>query len=162
MFSNITLAQFDPALAQAISQEDARQEAHIELIASENYCSPLVMAAQGSKLTNKYAEGYPAKRYYGGCEYVDIVESLAIDRAKQLFGADYANVQPHSGSQANGAVFLALLNVGDTILGMSLAHGGHLTHGAKVNFSGKSYNAVQYGLNPETGEVDYDEVERLA
>ncbi|MBK8326488.1 MAG: serine hydroxymethyltransferase [Moraxellaceae bacterium] len=162
MFSNITLAQFDPALAQAISQEDARQEAHIELIASENYCSPLVMAAQGSKLTNKYAEGYPGKRYYGGCEYVDIVESLAIDRAKQLFGADYANVQPHSGSQANGAVFLALLNVGDTILGMSLAHGGHLTHGAKVNFSGKSYNAVQYGLNPETGEVDYDEVERLA
>ena len=162
MFSTTTLAQFDPALAQAISQEDARQEAHIELIASENYCSPLVMAAQGSKLTNKYAEGYPAKRYYGGCEYVDIVESLAIDRAKQLFGADYANVQPHSGSQANGAVFLALLNVGDTILGMSLAHGGHLTHGAKVNFSGKSYNAVQYGLNPETGEVDYDEVERLA
>ena len=162
MFSNITLAQFDPALAQAISQEDARQEAHIELIASENYCSPLVMAAQGSKLTNKYAEGYPGKRYYGGCEYVDIVESLAIDRAKQLFGADYANVQPHSGSQANGAVFLALLNVGDTVLGMSLAHGGHLTHGAKVNFSGKSYNAVQYGLNPETGEVDYDEVERLA
>jgi len=162
MFSNITLAQFDPALAQAISQEDARQEAHIELIASENYCSPLVMAAQGSKLTNKYAEGYPGKRYYGGCEYVDIVESLAIDRAKQLFGADYANVQPHSGSQANGAVFLALLNTGDTVLGMSLAHGGHLTHGAKVNFSGKSYNAVQYGLNPATGEVDYDEVERLA
>jgi glycine hydroxymethyltransferase len=162
MFSTTTLAQFDPALAQAISQEDARQEAHIELIASENYCSPLVMAAQGSKLTNKYAEGYPGKRYYGGCEYVDIVESLAIDRAKQLFGADYANVQPHSGSQANGAVFLALLNVGDTILGMSLAHGGHLTHGAKVNFSGKSYNAVQYGLNPETGEIDYDEVERLA
>lgn len=162
MFSTTTLAQFDPALAQAISQEDARQEAHIELIASENYCSPLVMAAQGSKLTNKYAEGYPGKRYYGGCEYVDIVESLAIDRAKQLFGADYANVQPHSGSQANGAVFLALLNVGDTVLGMSLAHGGHLTHGAKVNFSGKSYNAVQYGLNPETGEVDYDEVERLA
>lgn len=162
MFSTTTLAQFDPALAQAISQEDARQEAHIELIASENYCSPLVMAAQGSKLTNKYAEGYPGKRYYGGCEYVDIVEFLAIDRAKQLFGADYANVQPHSGSQANGAVFLALLNVGDTVLGMSLAHGGHLTHGAKVNFSGKSYNAVQYGLNPETGEVDYDEVERLA
>ncbi len=162
MFSTTTLAQFDPALAQAISQEDARQEAHIELIASENYCSPLVMAAQGSKLTNKYAEGYPGKRYYGGCEYVDIVESLAIDRAKQLFGADYANVQPHSGSQANGAVFLALLNAGDTVLGMSLAHGGHLTHGAKVNFSGKSYNAVQYGLNPATGEVDYDEVERLA
>ncbi|HNA21049.1 MAG TPA: serine hydroxymethyltransferase, partial [Agitococcus sp.] len=139
-----------------------RQEAHIELIASENYCSPLVMAAQGSKLTNKYAEGYPGKRYYGGCEYVDIVESLAIERAKKLFGADYANVQPHSGSQANGAVFLALLNAGDTVLGMSLAHGGHLTHGAKVNFSGKSYNAVQYGLNPTTGEVDYDEVERLA
>lgn len=162
MFSNINLAQFDPDLAQAISQEDARQEAHIELIASENYCSPLVMAAQGSKLTNKYAEGYPGKRYYGGCEYVDIVESLAIERAKKLFGADYANVQPHSGSQANGAVFLALLNAGDTVLGMSLAHGGHLTHGAKVNFSGKSYNAVQYGLNPETGEVDYDEVERLA
>ncbi|PTQ87530.1 serine hydroxymethyltransferase [Agitococcus lubricus] len=162
MFSNINLAQFDPDLAQAISQEDARQEAHIELIASENYCSPLVMAAQGSKLTNKYAEGYPSKRYYGGCEYVDIVESLAIERAKKLFGADYANVQPHSGSQANGAVFLALLNAGDTVLGMSLAHGGHLTHGAKVNFSGKSYNAVQYGLNPETGEVDYDEVERLA
>lgn len=162
MFSNINLAQFDPDLAKAISQEDARQEAHIELIASENYCSPLVMAAQGSKLTNKYAEGYPGKRYYGGCEYVDIVESLAIERAKQLFGADYANVQPHSGSQANGAVFLALLNAGDTVLGMSLAHGGHLTHGAKVNFSGKSYNAVQYGLNPTTGEVDYDEVERLA
>ena len=162
MFSNINLAQFDPDLAQAISQEDARQEAHIELIASENYCSPLVMAAQGSKLTNKYAEGYPGKRYYGGCEYVDIVESLAIERAKKLFGADYANVQPHSGSQANGAVFLALLNAGDTVLGMSLAHGGHLTHGAKVNFSGKSYNAVQYGLNPTTGEVDYDEVERLA
>ena len=162
MFSNINLAQFDPDLAQAISQEDARQEAHIELIASENYCSPLVMAAQGSKLTNKYAEGYPGKRYYGGCEYVDIVESLAIERAKKLFGADYANVQPHSGSQANGAVFLALLNAGDTVLGMSLAHGGHLTHGAKVNFSGKSYNAIQYGLNPTTGEVDYDEVERLA
>jgi len=162
MFSNINLAQFDPDLAQAISQEDARQEAHIELIASENYCSPLVMAAQGSKLTNKYAEGYPGKRYYGGCEYVDIVESLAIERAKKLFGADYANVQPHSGSQANGAVFLALLNAGDTVLGMSLAHGGHLTHGAKVNFSGKSYNSVQYGLNAETGEVDYDEVERLA
>lgn len=162
MFSNINLAQFDPDLAKAISQEDARQEAHIELIASENYCSPLVMAAQGSKLTNKYAEGYPGKRYYGGCEYVDIVESLAIERAKKLFGADYANVQPHSGSQANGAVFLALLNTGDTVLGMSLAHGGHLTHGAKVNFSGKSYNAVQYGLNPTTGEVDYDEVERLA
>lgn len=162
MFSKVTLSSFDPELAQAIAQEDARQEAHIELIASENYCSPAVMEAQGSKLTNKYAEGYPGKRYYGGCEYVDIVEQLAIDRAKQLFGADYANVQPHAGSQANGAVFLALLSPGDTILGMSLAHGGHLTHGAKVNFSGKSYNAVQYGLNVETGEVDYAEVERLA
>ncbi|MDO8332291.1 MAG: serine hydroxymethyltransferase [Fluviicoccus sp.] len=162
MFSNTTLSQFDPQLAQAIAQEDARQEAHIELIASENYCSPMVMAAQGSKLTNKYAEGYPGKRYYGGCEFADVVETLAIERAKELFGADYANVQPHSGSQANGAVFLALLNAGDTVLGMSLAHGGHLTHGAKVNFSGKTYNAIQYGLNPITGEVDYDEVERLA
>ncbi len=162
MFSKVSLSEFDPQLAQAIDNEDARQEAHIELIASENYCSPLVMAAQGSKLTNKYAEGYPGKRYYGGCEYVDVVETLAIERAKELFGADYANVQPHSGSQANGAVFLALLNPGDTVLGMSLAHGGHLTHGAKVNFSGKSYNAVQYGLDPVTGEVDYNEVERLA
>jgi glycine hydroxymethyltransferase len=162
MFSKVTLASFDPELAQAIAQEEARQEDHIELIASENYCSPAVMEAQGSKLTNKYAEGYPGKRYYGGCEYVDIVEQLAIDRAKKLFGADYANVQPHAGSQANGAVYLALLNPGDTVLGMSLAHGGHLTHGAKVNFSGKSYNAIQYGLNTETGEVDYDEVERLA
>jgi glycine hydroxymethyltransferase len=162
MFSKVTLASFDPDLAQAIAQEEARQEDHIELIASENYCSPAVMEAQGSKLTNKYAEGYPGKRYYGGCEYVDIVEQLAIDRAKKLFGADYANVQPHAGSQANGAVYLALLNPGDTVLGMSLAHGGHLTHGAKVNFSGKSYNAIQYGLNTATGEVDYDEVERLA
>ena len=163
MFSkDVTLASFDPELAQAIANEDRRQEEHIELIASENYCSPAVMEAQGTKLTNKYAEGYPGKRYYGGCEYVDVIEQLAIDRAKQLFGADYANVQPHAGSQANGAVFLALLNAGDTVLGMSLAHGGHLTHGAKVNFSGKTYNAVQYGLNPETGEVDYDEVERLA
>jgi len=163
MFSNEkTLLNYDPVLAAAIAQEDARQEAHIELIASENYCSPAVMEAQGSKLTNKYAEGYPGKRYYGGCEYVDVIEQLAIDRAKELFGADYANVQPHAGSQANGAVFLALLNAGDTVLGMSLAHGGHLTHGAKVNFSGKSYNAVQYGLDPATGEVDYDEVERLA
>jgi glycine hydroxymethyltransferase len=162
MFSKVSLASFDPELAQAIAQEEARQEDHIELIASENYCSPAVMEAQGSKLTNKYAEGYPGKRYYGGCEYVDIVEQLAIDRAKQLFGADYANVQPHAGSQANGAVYLALLNPGDTVLGMSLAHGGHLTHGAKVNFSGKTYNAIQYGLNTETGEVDYDEVERLA
>ncbi|HCT40855.1 MAG TPA: serine hydroxymethyltransferase [Moraxellaceae bacterium] len=163
MFSkDVTLASFDPELAQAIANEDRRQEEHIELIASENYCSPAVMEAQGSKLTNKYAEGYPGKRYYGGCENVDVIEQLAIDRARELFGADYANVQPHAGSQANGAVFLALLNAGDTVLGMSLAHGGHLTHGAKVNFSGKSYNAIQYGLNPATGEVDYDEVERLA
>lgn len=162
MFANISIADFDPELAQAISQEDARQEAHIELIASENYCSPAVMEAQGSKLTNKYAEGYPGKRYYGGCEYVDVIEQLAIDRAKELFGADYANVQPHAGSQANSAVYLALLNPGDTVLGMSLAHGGHLTHGAKVSFSGKTYNAIQYGLNPETGEIDYEEVERLA
>jgi glycine hydroxymethyltransferase len=162
MFANTSIAQFDPELAQAISNEDARQEAHIELIASENYCSPAVMEAQGSKLTNKYAEGYPGKRYYGGCEYVDVIEQLAIDRAKELFGADYANVQPHAGSQANSAVYLALLNPGDTVLGMSLAHGGHLTHGAKVSFSGKTYNAIQYGLNPETGEIDYAEVERLA
>ncbi|EPF79881.1 serine hydroxymethyltransferase [Acinetobacter rudis] len=162
MFANISISEFDPELAQAISAEDARQEAHIELIASENYCSPAVMEAQGSKLTNKYAEGYPGKRYYGGCEYVDIIEQLAIDRAKELFGADYANVQPHAGSQANSAVYLALLNPGDTVLGMSLAHGGHLTHGAKVSFSGKTYNAVQYGLNAETGEIDYEEVERLA
>lgn len=162
MFPNISVAEFDPELAQAITAEDQRQEAHIELIASENYCSPAVMEAQGSKLTNKYAEGYPGKRYYGGCENVDVIEQLAIDRAKQLFGADYANVQPHAGSQANSAVFLALLNAGDTVLGMSLAHGGHLTHGAKVSFSGKNYNAIQYGLNPETGEIDYEEVERLA
>ena len=162
MFANTSIHQFDPELAQAMDAEDQRQEAHIELIASENYCSPAVMEAQGSKLTNKYAEGYPFKRYYGGCEHVDIIEQLAIDRAKQLFGADYANVQPHAGSQANSAVFLALLQAGDTVLGMSLAHGGHLTHGAKVNFSGKNYNAVQYGLNIETGEIDYDEVERLA
>ena len=162
MFANISIAEFDPEIAQAITHEDARQEAHIELIASENYCSPAVMEAQGSKLTNKYAEGYPGKRYYGGCEYVDVIEQLAIDRAKELFGADYANVQPHAGSQANSAVYLALLNPGDTVLGMSLAHGGHLTHGAKVSFSGKTYNAIQYGLNPETGEIDYEEVERLA
>ncbi|WP_296283211.1 serine hydroxymethyltransferase [uncultured Acinetobacter sp.] len=162
MFANISISEFDPELAQAIKNEDARQEAHIELIASENYCSPAVMEAQGSKLTNKYAEGYPGKRYYGGCEYVDVIEQLAIDRAKELFGADYANVQPHAGSQANSAVYLALLNPGDTVLGMSLAHGGHLTHGAKVSFSGKTYNAIQYGLNPETGEIDYEEVERLA
>ncbi|WHR58213.1 serine hydroxymethyltransferase [Acinetobacter haemolyticus] len=162
MFANISIAEFDPKLAQAIASEGERQEVHIELIASENYCSPAVMEAQGSKLTNKYAEGYPGKRYYGGCEYVDVIEQLAIDRAKELFGADYANVQPHAGSQANSAVYLALLNPGDTVLGMSLAHGGHLTHGAKVSFSGKTYNAIQYGLNPETGEIDYEEVERLA
>ncbi len=162
MFANISIHSFDPELAAAIDAEDQRQEDHIELIASENYCSPAVMEAQGSRLTNKYAEGYPSKRYYGGCEHVDVIEQLAIDRAKALFGADYANVQPHAGSQANGAVFLALLEGGDTVLGMSLAHGGHLTHGAKVNFSGKTYNAIQYGLNVETGEVDYDEVERLA
>jgi len=145
-----------------MNAEDARQEHHIELIASENYTSQRVMQAQGSGLTNKYAEGYPGKRYYGGCEHVDVVEQLAIDRAKQLFGADYANVQPHSGSQANAAVYLALLQAGDTVLGMSLAHGGHLTHGAKVSFSGKLYNAVQYGIDTSTGLIDYDEVERLA
>jgi serine hydroxymethyltransferase (EC 2.1.2.1) len=157
-----TIADFDPDVWSAIVDEGTRQEEHIELIASENYTSPLVMAAQGTKLTNKYAEGYPAKRYYGGCEYVDKVEVLAIDRAKELFGADYANVQPHSGSQANSAVYAALCSPGDTVLGMSLAHGGHLTHGAKVSFSGKMYNAVQYGLNPDTGMVDYDEVAALA
>ncbi|WP_250459183.1 serine hydroxymethyltransferase [Microbulbifer litoralis] len=159
---SVTLASFDPDVWSAIQEEDRRQEEHIELIASENYTSPLVMEAQGTSLTNKYAEGYPGKRYYGGCEYVDKVEELAIARAKALFGADYANVQPHSGSQANAAVYQALCAPGDTVLGMSLAHGGHLTHGARVNFSGKIYNAVQYGLNPETGEVDYEEVERLA
>jgi glycine hydroxymethyltransferase len=163
MFSaQMTIAGFDPALAAAISGERGRQEDHIELIASENYASPRVLEAQGSVLTNKYAEGYPGKRYYGGCEYVDIAEQLAIDRAKELFGAAYANVQPHSGSQANAAVYLALLNPGDTILGMSLDHGGHLTHGAKVNFSGKLFKAVQYGLNPQTAEIDYEQVERLA
>lgn len=163
MFSaDMTIAGYDDELWEAMSNEAQRQEDHIELIASENYTSPRVMEAQGSVLTNKYAEGYPHKRYYGGCEYVDVAEQLAIDRVKQLFGADYANVQPHSGSQANAAVYLALLNAGDTILGMSLSDGGHLTHGAKVNFSGKLFNAIQYGLNPETGEIDYDEVERLA
>ena len=162
MFSRAdTLAAFDPELAKAIAAEDRRQEDHVELIASENYASPRVMEAQGSQMTNKYAEGYPGKRYYGGCEYVDIAEQLAIDRLKQLYGADYANVQPHSGSQANQAVYFALLQPGDTILGMSLAHGGHLTHGAKVNASGKLFNAVQYGVNDE-GLIDYDEVERLA
>ncbi|MFM0310604.1 serine hydroxymethyltransferase [Paraburkholderia sp. RL17-383-BIF-A] len=157
-----TIAGFDPELSDAMRLERKRQEAHIELIASENYASPRVLEAQGSVLTNKYAEGYPGKRYYGGCEHVDVVESLAIERAKLLFGADYANVQPHSGSQANAAVYLALLAPGDTVLGMSLAHGGHLTHGAKVSFSGKLYNAVQYGVDPQTGLIDYDEIERLA
>ncbi|MBI3771372.1 MAG: serine hydroxymethyltransferase [Gammaproteobacteria bacterium] len=159
---DMTVAAFDPELWGAMEQERVRQEQHIELIASENYASPRVLEAQGSVLTNKYAEGYPGKRYYGGCEYVDIAEQLAIDRVKQLFGADYANVQPHSGSQANAAVYMALLNPGDTVMGMSLAHGGHLTHGAKVNFSGKIYNAVQYGLNEKTGEIDYDQAEALA
>src|SRR5271169_2640931 len=160
--AKMTIAGFDPDLAQALLSERGRQEDHIELIASENYASPRVLEAQGSVLTNKYAEGYPGKRYYGGCEYVDIAESLAIERAKQLFGAAYANVQPHSGSQANAAVYLALLNPGDAILGMSLDHGGHLTHGAKVNFSGKLFKATQYGIKPDTGEIDYDQVERLA
>ena len=163
MFSKQDQIQgYDDALLAALNDEDQRQEDHIELIASENYTSQRVMQAQGSGLTNKYAEGYPGKRYYGGCEHVDKVEQLAIDRAKQLFGADYANVQPHSGSQANAAVYLALLNAGDTVLGMSLAHGGHLTHGASVSFSGKLYNAVQYGIDTATGLIDYDEVERLA
>lgn len=159
---NDLIQEFDDVLWRAMCKEEVRQEEHIELIASENYTSPRVMQAQGSVLTNKYAEGYPEKRYYGGCEYVDVVEQLAIDRAKELFGAEYANVQPHSGSQANAAVFMALCAPGDTILGMSLAHGGHLTHGAHVNFSGKIYHAVQYGLNESTGEIDYDEVDRLA
>ncbi|MDS4040787.1 MAG: serine hydroxymethyltransferase [Candidatus Competibacter sp.] len=163
MFSReMRIAGFDNELWAALQGEKQRQEAHIELIASENYASPRVLEAQGSVLTNKYAEGYPGKRYYGGCEFVDIAEQLAIDRAKQLFEADYANVQPHSGSQANAAVYMALLEPGDVALGMSLAHGGHLTHGAKVNFSGRLYRAVQYGLNEATGEIDYDQVERLA
>jgi glycine hydroxymethyltransferase len=159
---DMTIGSFDPELEAAISGERRRQEEHLELIASENYASPRVLEAQGTVLTNKYAEGYPGKRYYGGCEYVDVAEQLAIDRAKQLFGAAYANVQPHSGSQANAAVYLALANHGDTLLGMSLAHGGHLTHGAKVNFSGKVFNAFQYGLDPATDEIDYAEVARLA
>lgn len=163
MFSgNETIAGFDEEVASAIAQETVRQEEHIELIASENYASPRTMEAQGSVLTNKYAEGYPGKRYYGGCEHVDKVEVLAIERIKALFGADYANVQPHSGSQANAAVYLALLEGGDTVLGMSLADGGHLTHGASVNFSGKLYNAVQYGIDIASGAIDYDEVARLA
>jgi len=157
-----TIAKVDPELYAAIVAENQRQEDHIELIASENYASPAVMEAQGSQLTNKYAEGYPGKRYYGGCEYVDVAEELAIKRVKQLFNADYANVQPHSGSQANQAVFLALLKPGDTILGMSLAHGGHLTHGAKVNVSGKLFNAIQYGIDDQTGKIDFDEVRKLA
>ncbi len=163
MFHNrMQIRDYDPELWDAIRNEERRQEEHIELIASENYASPRVLEAQGGVMTNKYAEGYPGKRYYGGCEYVDIAEQLAIDRAKQLFGADYANVQPHSGSQANAAVFMALCEPGDTVLGMSLAHGGHLTHGAKPNFSGKIYHAVQYGLDTRTGEIDYGQVERLA
>src|SRR5512134_71349 len=161
MFSrDLNLARFDAELFAAMEQEAQRQEEHIELIASENYTSPAVMEAQGSVLTNKYAEGYPGKRYYGGCEFVDIVEQLAIDRAKQLFGAEYANVQPNSGSQANQAVYMAVLKPGDTILGLSLAHGGHLTHGASVNASGKLYNAIQYGLDANE-EIDYDQVQQL-
>ncbi len=160
--SSTTLETFDPELADAIAKENRRQEEHVELIASENYASPLVMAAQGTVLTNKYAEGYPGKRYYGGCEHVDTAETLAIERAKALFGADYANVQPHSGSQANAAVYMALCEPGDTVIGMSLADGGHLTHGSKVNFSGKLYHALQYGLNADSGEIDYDQVQTLA
>src|SRR5690606_4955557 len=156
------IAGFDDELKAAMDAEYVRQESHIELIASENYASPRVLEAQGSVLTNKYAEGYPGKRYYGGCEHVDVVEQLAIDRAKELFGADYVNVQPHSGSQANAAVYMALLEPHDTVLGMSLAHGGHLTHGAKVNFSGKIYHAVQYGIDEASGEVDYDQLMALA
>jgi len=162
MYKDISIQEFDPALYEAMTAESSRQESHIELIASENYCSQAVMEAQGSDLTNKYAEGYPGKRYYGGCEHVDVIEQLAIDRAKELFGAEYANVQPHAGSQANSAVFLALLDANDTILGMSLDAGGHLTHGAHVNFSGINYKAVQYGLNTETGEIDYEQVASLA
>ena len=163
MFNSETkLSEFDPEISAAIEAERNRQEQHIELIASENHASPLVMEAQGSVLTNKYAEGYPGKRYYGGCEHVDIIENLAIHRAKELFGADYANVQPHSGSQANAAVYMALLKPGETVLGMSLADGGHLTHGASVSFSGRIYNAVQYGLHSETGEIDYEQVNALA
>jgi len=159
---DLKIEGFDPQLAAALSGERLRQEEHIELIASENYTSPRVLEAQGSVLTNKYAEGYPGRRYYGGCEYVDIAEQLAIDRAKRLFGAAYANVQPHSGSQANAAVYFALIEPGDTLLGMSLDHGGHLTHGARVNFSGKLFRAVQYGVRTDTGRIDYEEVQRLA
>jgi glycine hydroxymethyltransferase len=163
MYSDsMTIDRFDPDVARAIAAEERRQEEHIELIASENYASPRVLEAQGSVLTNKYAEGYPGKRYYGGCENVDVVEQLAIDRAKRLFGADYANVQPHSGSQANAAAYMALVNPGDTILGMSLDHGGHLTHGSKVNFSGRIYRAVSYGLRAEDGRIDYEQMEQVA
>ena len=163
MFSkSMSIAEFDPEIQAAIDAERERQEQHIELIASENYASPRAMEAQGSVLTNKYAEGYPGKRYYGGCENVDVVENLAIERACQLFGADWANVQPHAGSQANAAVYMAVLKPGDTVLGMSLDAGGHLTHGAKPNFSGKMYNAIQYGLDNDTGLIDYDQVEKLA
>src|SRR6056297_3031580 len=158
----MSIASFDEELATAMAEESRRQEEHIELIASENYASPRVLEAQGSQLTNKYAEGYPGRRYYGGCEYVDIAENLAIERLKQLYCAGYANVQPHSGSQANQAVYLALLKPGDTILGMDLSEGGHLTHGSKVNFSGKIFNAVHYGLNHDTGEIDYDRMAELA
>jgi glycine hydroxymethyltransferase len=160
--STLNIAEFDPELSAALKQEAVRQEEHIELIASENYVSPRVLQAQGSVLTNKYAEGYPGKRYYGGCEYVDIAEQLAIDRAKELFNAAYVNVQPHSGSQANAAAYMALISPGDMILGMSLEHGGHLTHGSKVNFSGKLYRTAQYGLDPKTGEIDYQQVADLA
>ena len=159
---NILIEQTDPEIFAAIQAENARQEHHIELIASENYASPAVMAAQGSQLTNKYAEGYPGKRYYGGCEFVDIAEQLAIDRLKQLYDCDYANVQPHSGAQANAAIFLTLVNPGDVVMGMNLAQGGHLTHGHPANFSGKQYKIVPYGLDPETGLINYDEMERLA
>ena len=160
--NNLSIEAFDKDLWEALESERKRQEQHIELIASENYASPRVMEAQGGILTNKYAEGYPGKRYYGGCEFVDVAEQLAIDRAKKLFKADFANVQPHSGASANAAIFLALLNAGDKILGMSLDHGGHLTHGSKVNFSGKIYESFSYGINPETGDIDYDEVKSLA
>ena len=160
--TSTTIESFDPEIAKAIALEDQRQEQHVELIASENYTSPRVMAAQGSKLTNKYAEGYPGKRYYGGCEFVDDVETLAIERAKELFGADYANVQPHSGSQANAAVYHALVEPGDTIMGMDLNAGGHLTHGSPVNFSGKLFNVIPYGLDVDTGLINYDAVQALA
>ena len=160
--SGISLSEFDPEISAAIEAEKTRQEEHIELIASENHTSPFIMEAQGSVLTNKYAEGYPAKRYYGGCENVDVVEELAIARVKELYKADYANVQPHSGSQANASAYMALMEPGDTLLGMSLADGGHLTHGANVSFSGRIYNSVQYGLNNETGEIDYEDISDLA